>query len=96
MRKYKNLKLVTTERRRNYLVSEPNYHTKRFFTDNFFTIEMKKSQITMNKPFHLGLLILDISKTQMYDFWYDISEDVETRFETSNYNVNRPLPMGKN
>ena len=57
---------------------------------------MKKSQITMNKPFHLGLLILDISKTQMYDFWYDISEDVETRFETSNYNVNRPLPMGKN
>ena len=50
----------------------------------------------MNKPFHLGLLILDISKTQMYDFWYDISEDVETRFETSNYNVNRPLPMGKN
>ena len=32
----------------------------------------------------------------MYDFWYDISEDVETRFETSNYNVNRPLPMGKN
>ena len=57
---------------------------------------MKKSQITMNKPFRLGLLILDISKTQMYDFWYDISEDVETRFETSNYNVNRPLPMGKN
>ena len=64
VRKYKNLKLVTTERRKNYLVSEPNYHSKNFFTDNFFTIEMKKTQITMNKPFHLGLLILDISKTQ--------------------------------
>ena len=31
IRKHRDIKLVATERRRNYLVSEPNYHTKRFF-----------------------------------------------------------------
>ena len=35
-------KLVTVERRRNYLVSEPSYHTTKFFTEIFFAIEMKK------------------------------------------------------
>ena len=34
VRKHKNIKLVTTERRRNYLVSEPNYHITKFFTEN--------------------------------------------------------------
>ena len=34
VRKYRNMKLVTTERRRHYLVSEPNYHTTNFFTEN--------------------------------------------------------------
>ena len=38
VRKYRNIKLVTTERRRNYLVSEPNYHTNKFFTENFLAI----------------------------------------------------------
>ena len=59
VRKYRNIKLVTTERRRNYLVLEPNYHTTNFFTENLLAIEMKKTQILMNKPVYLGLLILD-------------------------------------
>ena len=42
VRKYRNIKLVTTEKRRNYLVSEPNYHTAKFFTENLLAIEMKK------------------------------------------------------
>ena len=42
VRKHRNIKLVTTERRRNYLVSEPNYHTTKFFTENLLAIEMKK------------------------------------------------------
>ena len=37
-----DIKLVTTERRRNYLLSEPNYHTTEFFTENLLAIEMKK------------------------------------------------------
>ena len=82
----------------------------------------------MNKPIYLGLSILEISKTLMYEFWYDymkpkyndnvkfcymdtdsfiiniktnnfyedIASDIENRFDTSNYEVNRPLPIGKN
>ena len=50
VRKHRNIKLVTTERRRNYLVSEPNCHTTKFFTENLLVIEMKNTQITMNKP----------------------------------------------
>ena len=71
VRKYRGIKLVTTERRRNYLVSEPNYYTTKFFTENSLVVEMKKTQILMNKPVYLGLSILDLSKTVMYEFWYD-------------------------
>ena len=42
VKKHRNSKLVTTERRRNYLVSKPNYHTIKFFTENLLVIEMKK------------------------------------------------------
>ena len=43
VRKHRYIKLVTTERRRNYLVSEPNYHTAKFFTKNLLAIEMRKT-----------------------------------------------------
>ena len=42
--KHRDIKLVTTERRRNYLVSEPNYHTTKFFTEHVLAVEMKKKQ----------------------------------------------------
>ena len=41
VRKHRDIKLVTTERRRNYLVSEPNYHTTKFFTEHLLELEMK-------------------------------------------------------
>ena len=41
VRKHRNMKLVTTERRKNYLVSEPNYHTARLFTKNILTVETR-------------------------------------------------------
>ena len=68
MRKHRDIKLVTTERRRNYLVSEPNYHTTKFFAENLLVTEMKKTQIVMNKPVYLGLSILELSKILMYEF----------------------------
>ena len=55
------VKLVTTERRRNYLVLEPGYHTTKHFTKNSLTVEMKK-YIIMNQPVYLGLSILELSK----------------------------------
>ena len=46
VRKHRDIKLVTTERRRNYLVSEPNYHNTKFFTENLLAIEMKRNEDT--------------------------------------------------
>ena len=69
VRKYRDIKLVTTERRRKYLVSEPNYHTTKFFTEHFLAIEIKRTQIYMNKPVYLGLLIIESIKILMYEFW---------------------------
>ena len=72
VRKQRDVKLVTTERKRNYLVSEPNYQTyQKFSTESLLVTEMGKTQILMNKPVYLGLSILDLSKTVMYRFWYD-------------------------
>ena len=65
--KDRNIKLVTTERRRNYIVSEPNYRTAKVFRYNLLAIEMRKAQILMNKPVYLGFEILDLSKTVMYE-----------------------------
>ena len=42
VRKHRDIKLFTTERRRNCLVSEPNYHTRKFFIEDLLAIEMKK------------------------------------------------------
>ena len=73
VRKHRDIKLVTTDEKRNKLVSEPNYHTTKHFSENLLAIEMKKTKVKMNKPVYLGMSILDISKTLMYEFWYDQS-----------------------
>ena len=72
MRKHTGIKLVTTDEKRNkLLVSEPNYHTTKRFSENSLAIEMKKAKVKMNKPVYLGMSLLDISETLMYEFWYD-------------------------
>ena len=128
IRKHRDIKLVTTDKKRSKLVSEPNYHTINLISEGLSIIEMKKTKVKMNKPIYLGLSILEISKTLMYGFWYDymkpkynndvklcymdthsfiiniktndfykdIASDVEKRFDISDYEVNRPLPTGKN
>ena len=51
-----DVKLVSREKTRNYLVSEPNYLTTNFFYRTFFLVlEMKRTHIIMNKPAYLGL-----------------------------------------
>ena len=59
--KYRDIKLVTTDKRRNQIVSEPNYHTTKYFSENLLVIEMKKIKVKMNKPVYLELLILEIN-----------------------------------
>ena len=128
IRKHRDINLVTTDKKRSKLVSEPNYHTINLISEDLSIIEMKKTKVKMNKSIYLGLSILGISKTLMYEFWYDymkpkyndnvklcymdtdsfimniktndfykdISNDFGNSFDTSNYEVNRPLPTGKN
>ena len=121
IRKRRDIKLVTTDKKRSKLVSEPNYHTINLISEDF-------TKVKMNKAICLGLSILEISKILIYEFWYDymqpkyndnvklcymdtdsfimnintndiyedIANNVENKFDTSNYEVNRPLPTGKN
>ena len=62
VRKHRNIKLVTTERRRNYLVSEPNYQNTVLFTDILLATGMKITEKFLNKHVYLGLSILELSK----------------------------------
>ena len=71
VRKHRDIKLVTTDKRRNQLLSESDYHTTKWFSEELLAIEMKKIKVKMNKPVYLGLSMLEISKTLMYEFWYD-------------------------
>ena len=75
VRNHRDIKLVTSGKRRKQLVSEPNYHSCEKFSDHLMAIEMKKKQkktiLKMNKPLYLGMSILDINKTLMYKFQYD-------------------------
>ena len=71
VRKYRYITLVTTDKRRNLLVPKPNYHTTKWFSENLLAIEMKKVKVKMNNPVYLEFSILEISKTIMYEFWYD-------------------------
>ena len=134
VRKHRDIKLVTTNEIINHLVLERNYHTMKYFSENLLAIEMKKYEIkNMSRSVYLGLSILEINKTQMYEFWYDyiklkywcnaklcymdtdsfimdiktedvykdIGNNVEKRFDTSNYelecnSIERLLPTGKN
>ena len=71
VRNHRDIKLVTSDKRRKRLVSEPNYHSHEKFSEHLMAIEMKKTRVKMIKPIHLGMSILDISKMIMSEFWYD-------------------------
>ena len=67
-RKHRVITLVTTERRTNYLVSEPNLDVTKFFKEKLLAIQTKKTGILMNKPACLRLSILKLSKILTYEF----------------------------
>ena len=70
-RNHRDIKIVTTNKRRSILASEPNYHSTKYISKDLLIMEMKKVEVKMNKLIYLGQAILDISKTLMYEFWYD-------------------------
>ena len=123
VRSEKDIKLVTTNFQRNKLVSQPNYHCTKWFSEDLLATEIRKVKVNMNKLIYLGMTILDISKILMYEFlydylkpkykenlnlcymdtdsfifnvktedWYkDVSNDIEQRFDSSNIQTNIPI-----
>ena len=71
VRNHRDIKLVISDKRRSILASEPNYHLSKRISKDLMIMEMRKVEVKMNKPIYLGQAILDISKTLMYEFWYD-------------------------
>jgi len=125
-----DVRLRTSEKSAEKLVMKPNYERTTIFSEDLIAIHMKKTELVFNKPVYLGMLILDISKTLMFDFHYtymkvkygddckllmtdtdslmyevktkdfckDIKEDVQERFDISNFPQNhssRFLRMNK-
>ena len=66
-----NVKLVNTEEKLRKLVSKPNYRSRKIFSENLVSVHMKKTSLTMIKPVYLGMCILYLSKTIMFDFHYN-------------------------
>ena len=66
VRKHRDIKLVTTDIEKTYLVSEPNFQTQKCSSECLLAIEMKKIKVKMNKPVYLGLSISEIIKILMY------------------------------
>ena len=126
-----DVRLVTDEKKATSLAAKPNYDSRTIFDENLIAIHMKRTKLLYNKPIYLGMCILDISKTHMYDFHYnyikakydeaakllftdtdslcyeiktedfysDISADVESKFDTSEYPAEFGaigFPVGKN
>ena len=117
-----DIRLVTRESQAKKLTCKPNYQHQTIFSKNLAAVHMKKVSLYFNKPVYLGMSILDLSKTLMYDFHYnyikpkyddrakllftdtdslayeietedfyrDISSDVKSKFDTSNYPKNHP------
>ena len=71
VRNHRDIKSVTTDKRRSVLASEPKYHSTKYISEDLLVMKMKKTEVRMNKPMCLGQAILDISKTLLYEFWYD-------------------------
>ena len=71
VRNHKEIKLVTSDKRRKRLVLEPNYHSHKTFSDHLMAIAMKMIRVKMIEPLYLGMPVLGISKILMYEFWYD-------------------------
>ena len=66
-----DIRLVTIEDQARKLISKPNYQHRTIFCENLIAIHMKKTRLLFNKSVYLGMCILDLSKTLMYDFHYN-------------------------
>ena len=100
MRKYRDTKLVTTEKKRNYLVSEPNYHTTKFFTEHLLAREMKKknkeTETLMNKAGYSEFLRLELNQILIHEFQYDYIKPMYGKYKIVIYRYRQFHCINKN
>ena len=71
IRKRQNIILVDNRKKASQLSTKPNFDRATIFDRNLTAVHMKKTDVYFNKPIYVGQAILDLSKTLMFDFYYD-------------------------
>ena len=75
VRNHRDIKLVTTDRRKSYFLSEPNFHTIKCFSENLLKIQINKTKLIINNPVSLGLSISDTRrKMAIHGYWYNYAK----------------------
>ena len=71
IRKRVDVRLVTDEKKLIKMTSKPTYVSSKIFNENLVAVHKIKETLTLNRPAYIGMCILDLSKTLMYDFHYN-------------------------
>ena len=71
LRKRVDIRLVTNEKKLDKLTSKPTFVSSKIFNENLMAVQKIKETLTLNRPAYVGMCILDLSKTLMYDFHYN-------------------------
>ena len=71
LRKRVDVRLVTNEKKLDKLTSKPTYVSSKIFNENLMAVHKVKETLTLNRPAYVGMCILDLSKTLMYDFHHN-------------------------
>ena len=71
LRKRVDVRLVTSKEKLLKLASKPTYVSSKIFNENLVAVHKIKETLTLNRPAYVGMCILDLSKTLMYDFHYN-------------------------
>ena len=71
VRNRQNIRLATSWKQASKLINRPSFEWAEVFSENFCAIHLKKESIEMDKPIYVGTSILDLSKSLMYDYYYN-------------------------
>ena len=71
VRKYRDVKIVLDKKKAEKLISRPSLEQCKIYEENLVALQLKRKNVTLNKPRYIGMSVLEISKLIMYDFHYD-------------------------
>ena len=78
-----DIRLISSDKVTQKLAAKPNYDDCMIFDENLIAVHMKKTKLYFYKPVYLGMSILDLNKSLMYNFYYNY---IKTKYEiTQNY-----------